>query len=99
MELTKLVSKTTRYSGEHAFFSEKFQNLKKIVKIVAIRGNSGNSVGDGVLNSNQRGTGRGKTAGDLGERVPQVPHGIPNHKQLILTIQNIKQPQYLLRQR
>ena len=82
MELTKLVSKTTRYSGEHAFFSEKFQNLKKIVKIVAIRGNSGNSGGDGggdgVLNSNHRGTGRGKTAGDLGERVPRVPLGIPN---------------------
>ena len=30
-------------------------------------------VGDGLLNSNHRGTGRGKTAGDLGERVPWVP--------------------------
>jgi hypothetical protein len=30
-----------------------------------------------VLNSNHRGTGRGKTAGDLGERVPRVPRGIP----------------------
>ena len=78
MELTKLVSKTTRYSGEHAFFSEKFQNLKKIVKIVAIRGNSGNSGGDRVLNSNQRGTGRGKTTGDLRERVPWVSCGIPS---------------------
>ena len=51
--------------------------MKKIVKIVAFRGNSGNSGGDGVLNSNHRGTGRGKTAGDLGERVPRVPRGIP----------------------
>ena len=31
-----------------------------------------------MLNSNHRGTGRGKTARDLGERVPWVPHGIPN---------------------
>ena len=57
--------------------------MKKIVKIIAFRGNSGNSGGDGVwdglLNSNHRGTGRGKTAGDLGERVPRVPLGIPNY--------------------
>ena len=33
--------------------------------------------GAGVLNSNHRGTGRGKMAGDLGERVPRVPLGIP----------------------
>ena len=52
--------------------------MKKIVKIVTFRGNSGNSGGDGVLNSNHRGTGWGKTAGDLGERVPCVPRGIPN---------------------
>ena len=69
MELTKLVLNTTRYSGEHAFFFLFFQNSKKIVKIVAIRGISGNSGGDGggdgVLNSNHRGTGRGKMAGDL----------------------------------
>ena len=55
--------------------------MKKIVKIVAFRGNSGNSGGDGggkgELNSNHRGTGRGKTTGDLGERVPRVPRGIP----------------------
>ena len=55
--------------------------MKKIVKIVAIRGNSGNSGedggGDGVLDFNHQGTGRGKTAGDLGERVPRVPLGIP----------------------
>ena len=55
--------------------------MKKIVKIVPSRGNEGNSgrdgVGDGVLNINIRGTGRGKTAGNLGERVPWVPHGIP----------------------
>ena len=55
--------------------------MKKIVKIVAYRGNSGNSGGDGggdrVLNSNHRGTRRGKTARDLGERVPWVPRGIP----------------------
>ena len=55
--------------------------MKKIVKIVAFRGNSGNSGGDGggdeVLNYNCRGTGRGKTAGDLGERVPRGPRGIP----------------------
>ena len=79
--LTKLVSKSTRYSGVHIFFKEKFKKMKKIVKIVAFRGNSGNSGGDGggdgVLNSNHRGTGRGKTAGDLGERGPRVPRGIP----------------------
>ena len=50
--------------------------MKKIVKTVAFRGNSGNSGGDGVLNSNQRGTGRGKTARDLKE---QVPLGSPWH--------------------
>ena len=59
------------------------KKIVKIVKIVAFRGNSGNSGGDGggegVLNSNHRGTGRGKTVGDLGERVPRVPLGIPNH--------------------
>ena len=81
MELTKLVLKTTRYSGEHAFFSKRIQNLKKIVKIVVFQGNSGNSGGDrggdGVLNSNQRGTGRGKTAGDLGDLGERVPCGIP----------------------
>jgi hypothetical protein len=43
--------------------------MKKTVKIVAFRGNSGNSGGDGVLNSNHPGTGQGKTAGDLGELV------------------------------
>ena len=78
MELKKIVLKTTRYS----FFLKKIQNLKKIVKTVAFRGDSGNSGGDGggdgVLNSNQRGTGRGKTAGDLGEWVPRVPRGIPS---------------------
>ena len=55
--------------------------MKKIVKIVSFRGNSGNSGmdkgGDGVLNSNHRGMGRGKTAEDLRERVPWVPRGIP----------------------
>ena len=55
--------------------------MKKIVKIVAFQGNSGNSGGDGggdgVLNSNHRGTAWGKMAGDLGERVPQVSRGIP----------------------
>ena len=67
--------------GSTHFFLKKIQKMKKIVKIVAFRGNSGNSGGDGggdgVLNSNHRGTGRGKTAGDLGERVPWVPRGIP----------------------
>ena len=52
------------------FFVKKFKEMKKIVKIVAFRGNSGNSGGDGggdgVLNSNHRGTGRGKTTRDLG---------------------------------
>ena len=55
--------------------------MKKIVKIVAFQAISGISSGDrgedGVLNSNHRGTGQGKTAGDLGERVPWVPRGIP----------------------
>jgi hypothetical protein len=58
-------------------FVKKFKKIKIIVKKVAFWGNSGNSGGngggDGVLNSNHRGTGRGKTAGDLGERVPQFP--------------------------
>ena len=55
--------------------------MKRIVKIDAFRGNSGNSSGDeggeGVLNYNHWGTGQVKTAGDLGEWVPRVPHGIP----------------------
>ena len=67
--------------GSTHFFLKKIQKMKKIVKIVAFRGNSGNSGGDGggdgVLNSNHRGTGWGKTARDLGERVPRVPRGIP----------------------
>ena len=79
----KLVLKTTRYSGEPThFFSKKIQKRKKKVKMVAFRGNSGNSGGDeggdGVLNSNHRGMGRGNTTGDLGEQVPQVPRGIPS---------------------
>ena len=57
-----------------------------MVKIVALRGNSGNSGGDGggdgVLNLNHRGTGRGKMAGDLREWVPWVPCGI--RKRIIL---------------
>ena len=56
------------------FFVKKIKKMKKIVKIVAFRGISGNSGGDGggdgVLNSNHRGTGRRKTAGDHGEGVP-----------------------------
>ena len=56
--------------------------MKKIVKIIVFQGNLGNSGGDGggdrVLNSNHRGTGQGRTAGDLGEQVPWVPRGIPN---------------------
>jgi hypothetical protein len=62
----------------HLFVKE-FKEIKKIVKIVASRGNSGNSGrdGDGVLNSNHRGTGQGKMAGVLEERVPRVPRGIP----------------------
>ena len=47
----------------------------------AFRGNSGISVGDGVgdgvLNSNHRGTGQGKMSWDLREQVSRVPHGIP----------------------
>ena len=85
MELTKLVSKTTRYSGEHKFFSKKIQKRKKKVKTVAFRGNSGNSGrdggGGGGLNSNHWGMGRGKMAGDLGEQVPRVPRGIPRYYQ------------------
>ena len=63
--------------GISHFFVKKFKKMKKVVKIVAFRGISGNSGWDGVLNSNPRGTGRGKMAGDLGERVPRVPRGIP----------------------
>ena len=83
----KLVSMTTRYSMNHTFFVKKFKKMKKIVKIVAFLGNSGIKGGDGdvcldgggdaALNSNHWGTGRGKKAGDLGERVPWVPLGIP----------------------
>ena len=55
--------------------------MKQIVKIVAIRGNSGNSGmdggGDRVLNFNHQQMGRGKTAGDFREWVPWVPRGIP----------------------
>ena len=71
----KLVSKTTRYSGEHTLFSKRIQKMKKIVKIVAFRGNSGNSGGDGyfVLNSDHRGMRQGNTAQDHRERVPWVP--------------------------
>ena len=64
------------------FFVNFFKKGKKIVKIVTSRGNSGNSGGDGggdgLLNSNHWGTGRGKTAGDLSEWVPWVPLGIPS---------------------
>ena len=80
--MTKSVSKTTRYSREHTFSSKKVQKNEENCEIVAFRGNSGNIVGDGggdgVLNSNLRGTGRGKTVGDLGKRVPWVPRGIPS---------------------
>ena len=73
------------YSNNNDINEKKFKKMKKIVKIVAFRGNSGNSGGDGgrdgdedgVLNSNHRGTGRGKTTGDLREGVPRVPLGIP----------------------
>ena len=64
------------------FFDKIFKKMKRIVKIVAFRGNSGNSGGDGggdgLLNSNHQGTGWGKTAEDLGERVPRIPLGIPS---------------------
>ena len=94
--MTKLVLKTTRYSGNHTFFVKKFKKMKKIVKIIAFRGNSGNSGGDGVwdglLNSNHRGTGRGKMAGDLGEWVPWVPLGIPTQEHyLILIFRKLKE--------
>ena len=75
--MTKLVRQPDFFGITHIFV-KKFKKTKKIVKIVAFRGSSGNSGGDGAVNSNQKGTGRGKTAGDLGERVPRVPLGIPN---------------------
>ena len=78
--MTKLILKRTRYSGNHTFFCKKFQNIH-------FSGNSrnggGDGGGDGVLNSNHRGTGRGKTARDLGEWVPRVPRGIPRNKHFI----------------
>ena len=53
----------------HCFF-KKFKEMKKIVKIISFRGHTGNSGGDGgrdrVLNSNPRGIGRGKMAGERG---------------------------------
>ena len=76
------------YSNNNDINEKKFKKMKKIVKIVAFRGNSGNSGGDGgrdgdgVLNSNHRGTGRRKTDGALGERVPRVTLGIPNYSLL-----------------
>ena len=82
--MTKLVLKTTRYSWDHAFFCKKIQKMKRIGKMVAFwgfsrnRGGEEGGDGDGVLNSNHRGTGKGKTAGDLGERVLRVPRGIPS---------------------
>ena len=60
------------------------KKIKKIVTIVTFRGNSGNGGRGGVLNSNHRGMGQGKTAGDLGERVPWVPRGIPNCEKKML---------------
>ena len=55
--------------------------IQKIFKTVALRGNLGNSGrdegGDWVINSNHRGTGQGKMARDLKERVPWVTCGIP----------------------
>ena len=77
--MTKLVLKTTRYSGDHTFFVKNSKTMKKIVKIVAFRGNSGNSGGDGgrdgdgVLNSNHRGTGRGKKDGASGNGFLGLP--------------------------
>ena len=47
-------------------------------------GNVNLAVNNGVLNSNQRGTGREKTAGDLGEWVPWVPLGFPSYKRSIV---------------
>ena len=68
------------------FYVKKFQNIH-------FSGNSGNGGGDrggdGVLNSNHRGTGRGKTAGDLRERVPRVPRGIPINSSCQLGLSNL----------
>ena len=75
--MTKLVLKTTRCSGDHAF-KKKGQENEANCQNSCFRGNSGNSVGDRALNSNRRETERGKTAGDLKERVLWVPLGIPN---------------------
>ena len=56
--------------------------MKKIVKIVAFRVNSGNSGcdwrGDRFLNSNHLVTGQGKSSRDLRERNSWVPRGIPS---------------------
>ena len=70
--------KKPRYSGDHTFFCKKIQKNEENCQNSCFSGNSGNSGGDGLLNSNHRGTGRGKTAGDLGERVPR---GIPKRTQ------------------
>ena len=69
------------------FFVKKFKKMKKIVKIVAFRGNSGNS---GVLNSNHRGTGLGKTTRELEERVPRIPLGIPSCNTVLKTEVTLK---------
>ena len=67
----------------HIFVKEikKIQKIVKIVKIVAFGGNSwsicGDGGGEGMLNSNHRGTVQGKMPGDPGELVPLVPRSIP----------------------
>ena len=77
-ELMKLVLKTTRYSGDHTFFCRKIQKNEEICQNGCFLRNSGNSGGNGLLNSNHCGKGQGKTSGDLGEQVPWVPRGISN---------------------
>ena len=64
--MTKLVLKTTDKVGITHFFVKNFKERKKIVKIVAFRGNSGNSGGDGVLNSIIGERGGVKRPGTLG---------------------------------
>ena len=74
------------------FCVKKFKEMKKIVKIVAFQGNTGNSDGDGVLNSNHRGTGREKNCrgprgtGSFG--FPWHPYSISNTETFWITISN-----------
>ena len=67
------------------FFVKKVQGNKENCQNSCFSGELRESGGDGVLNADQRGKGRGKPAGDLREQVPRVPLGIPSHYLICLS--------------